>query len=363
MAGEDPEMFFNYYRMTPRTFEELLARLRPELQRRPVTGYLSPGERLAVTVRYLASGQDQRYIAFHFLAAPSTISGVIRNGCRGGGGWEELHSEVIPPLCEETWRRVARGFEEEWQFPNCIGALDGKHCAVQGGGGGESNWFNYKESFSMVLLAMCDAQYKFLWVDIGGRGRRGDGGLFFQSTLDEGLRLGTLSVPGPRAPVDGWPALPHVIVGDAAFRMSMYLMTPFEGRFLTDDKNIFNYKLSRARRCIENAFGTMSARWRVLRRTLLASVAVACLHNLLMGNEENLPPDRRRYNPPGYVDREDEEGRIIPGQWREDAGEDVPQDINVGDEEGDEDEGAKEARESFTDYFLGPGSVPWQWRQ
>ena len=124
---------------------------------------------------------------------------------------------------------------------------------------------------------------------------------------------------------------------------------------------------------IENAFGIMNARWRVLRRTLLASqetakaiiLAVVCLHNLLVLNEENVPPGERRYFPPGFVDSEGEDGEIVPGMWRRDVLDgDVPQPVEVDYEEFAAANGFIEGelvRERLMDFFLGPGSVPWQW--
>lgn len=83
----------------------------------------------------------------------------------------------------------------------------------------------------------------------------------------------------------------------------------------------FNYRLSRARRLIENSFGILASRWRILRRAFRASeettenIVQACvaLHNFLM-KKNGL--SRTTYNPPGYIDHEDWQGNVIPGAWR-----------------------------------------------
>lgn len=94
----------------------------------------------------------------------------------------------------------------------------------------------------MVLLAMCDANYKFTYVNAGGRGRRSDGGLFHRSELGERLQTGNLQVPPPATPPGGAVPIPHMIVADDAFGLTPNVMTPFKGELLPDECNIFNYR-------------------------------------------------------------------------------------------------------------------------
>jgi hypothetical protein len=52
---------------------------------------------------------------------------------------------------------IARRFEERWQFPHRIGALDGKHIMIKKPANSGSSFFNYKQTFSVVLMATVDA--------------------------------------------------------------------------------------------------------------------------------------------------------------------------------------------------------------
>lgn len=81
----------------------------------------------------------------------------------------------MPSPTEEMWLNTARRFEERWNFPHCIGAWDGKHIVIQAPPNSGSQFFNYKGTFSIVLLALVDADYKFLAVDVGGFGSNSDG--------------------------------------------------------------------------------------------------------------------------------------------------------------------------------------------
>ena len=111
--------------------------------------------------------------------------------------------------------------------------------------------------------------------------------------------------------------LPYFLLGDEMFALKTWLMKPYPGT-LTRDQRIFNYRLSRGRRTIENAFGILAARWRLFRKAIQESaenvqrytMVCVCLHNYLCQT------DNARYLPTGYVDCEDSSGVIKPGEWR-----------------------------------------------
>ena len=114
------------------------------------------------------------------------------------------------------------------------------------------------------------------------------------------------------------PNLPYVLVGDDIFPLKPWLMKPFPGNGLPELERIYNYRLSRARRVIENAFDIMSAKWRILRRPIKAGIdqvegivkAVVCLHNYLRLT------DNAKYIPAGFVDNEDSSDNVTPGEWQ-----------------------------------------------
>ena len=69
------------------------------------------------------------------------------------------------PKTAEEWRKVARDYYTLWNFPNCLGALDGKRILMNKPANSGSEFFDYKGHFSVILMALVDANYKFLYVD------------------------------------------------------------------------------------------------------------------------------------------------------------------------------------------------------
>ncbi len=97
-------------------------------------------------------------------------------------------------------------------------------------------------------------------MDIGGSGRRGDGGVFKDSMFGEKLHEKKMNLPDPaKLTPDGSP-LPYVLVGDEAYQLTDYLLKPYPRSSLNKYRRIFNYRLSRARRTIENTFGILVSR-------------------------------------------------------------------------------------------------------
>ncbi|KAJ4933992.1 hypothetical protein JOQ06_006800, partial [Pogonophryne albipinna] len=121
---------------------------------------------------YLATGDSYRTIAFSYRVGHATVAVIVKEVA--GAIWTALVEETMPVPQMEDWRAIAAGFQERWDFPNCVGAIDGKHVVIQAPANSGSLYFNYKCTYSLVLLAVVDAEYLFRVVDVGGFGRSGD---------------------------------------------------------------------------------------------------------------------------------------------------------------------------------------------
>ena len=210
----------------------------------------------------------------------------------------------------------------------------------------------------MLLLALVDANYRFLYVDVGAPGRAGDAGVFASSSLKQALERNTLNLP-PAKTIEGIPCpVNYHIVGDDAFPLSKNIMKPYPQRNLDRAKRIFNYRLSRARRVVENAFGILANRFRLFLTTIKLSndkvvsliLAACCLHNFMVETNKHT-----------YLSVQDVENTdqhiIATGTRRNDpplTGLSTSSDRNPA-------HIAKQQRKELTDYFMSNlGSVPWQ---
>lgn len=193
------------------------------------------------------------------------------------------------PDTEAEWRAVAQEFEKRWQYPNCIGALDGKHILIRPPNNSGSYYYNYKGTHSIILLAMVNANYEFIYADIGTNGRASDGAAWDNSNLKLAIENNSLHIPEPSILPGSDKCLPFIITGDDAFPLKTYLLKPFPFRNQDHQRRVFSYRLSRARRTVESAFGILANRWRVLLNPIqlepkkVETVVMACLilHNLL----------------------------------------------------------------------------------
>lgn len=104
----------------------------------------------------------------------STIGYIIKRVCTAI--WEILKEECFPELTHEQWKKIADCFYQRTQFPNCIGAIDGKHVRIVKPKLSGSLIYNYKNYYSILLLA--DADYKFVYIDVGAFGKDADSTIF-----------------------------------------------------------------------------------------------------------------------------------------------------------------------------------------
>ena len=137
---------------------------------------------------------------------------------------------------EDGWKAISKESNEECNFPHCLGALDGKHIAMECPHSGGSAYFNHKNVHNIVLMAICDAKYCFTLVDIGGYGRENDAGLLSQSPFGQALEIGRGKLGNPGPEQVGSFDLPYVFVGDEIFSLKPWLMKPFPGRNLEEKR-------------------------------------------------------------------------------------------------------------------------------
>lgn len=178
-----------------------------------------------------------------------------------------------------------------WNFPHCLGSLDGKHVQIVAPHNSGSMFYNYKGTHSTVLLVVADAKYNVIYADVGCQGRISDGGVFSCTTLSKKIKTGKLDFPPPQTLPGRAIQVPVLFVADDAFALSPIIMKPYPGQKSgsSSPERIFNYRLSRARRIVKNVFGILSARFRVLLITInlhpdkVESVVLSCvyLHNFL----------------------------------------------------------------------------------
>jgi len=169
--------------------------------------------------------------------------------------------------------------------------VDGKHVNIEAPANSGSVYFNYKKTFSVILLALVDANYNFIMIDVGSFGRSSDGGIFSHSALGKRMENGSLNIPPdsclPRTNIEA----PFVIIGDEAFPLQTYSMRPYPERQSSGNgfMTYFNNRLSRDRRISENSFGILAQKFRIFLRTIKSPpenvdyiISTACvLHNFI----------------------------------------------------------------------------------
>jgi hypothetical protein len=127
-----------------------------------------------------------------------------------------------------------------------------------------SLFFNYKQFFSIVLQGVADSESRFIFINIGAYGKQSDCGKFSASTVYHFLEGSESTLQKPASFEGSRTEVPVVILGDEAYPLKMSLMKPFARKDLSGEERVFNYKLSRARRCVQCAFGSLTAKRRLL---------------------------------------------------------------------------------------------------
>ncbi|XP_031327285.1 putative nuclease HARBI1 [Photinus pyralis] len=211
----DEKEFFSYTRMTPAMFDHLLMLVEPKVRKHPSRkNALCPSFRLCLTLHYLAEGCSMKEISRNYYIGKATAHVIIREICTVL--WDVLKDIYIPEPTIERMVEVSKGFYRRWNMPNCLGALDGKHVSIQAPYHSGSEYFSYKKSFSLVLMAACDSYYKFIYVDIAAPGSLHDSYIFRQSNFGRAFLSNEFEDRLPQAKVlpNSNIVLPYFLVAD-----------------------------------------------------------------------------------------------------------------------------------------------------
>ena len=137
-------------------------------------------------------------------------------------------------------------FGRLWNFHNTLGAVDDKHVALKAHNKSESMSYNYKGFFSVVVMAVVDARYRFIFVDIGCNGSCNDAVIFQDTNIYEAIMTKTVELPRPKSLPQNDVPISYFFLGDDAFSLRNWIIKPFPRCGLSYEQLIFNYRFSQA---------------------------------------------------------------------------------------------------------------------
>ena len=144
LSMEDTNGFKEMMRMSYEDFLYILNLIEKDITPKQILGgqkVINAKSRLILAIRFLATGESYRSLRFQFRISTPAISYIINDVCSA------VNTNLAPlflkfPSTVEEWKEISRKFEERWQFPNCIGAIDGKHIVMQPPPDAGSHYYN-----------------------------------------------------------------------------------------------------------------------------------------------------------------------------------------------------------------------------
>ena len=282
-----PNDWIENFRMSNSTFTYLCNELRPSIQKRDTVmrKAISVEQRIAITLWRLATTTDYRTIGHLFGVSKTAVCLIAKEVC--SAIVEVLLPRYIKVPTGDSLKEVIHGFKHKWGFPQCAGAVDGTHISIMSPRDFPADYFNRKGWHSIIMQGMVDHLYRFTDIYIGWPGRVHDARVFGNSTLYQKGVNGTLFPEWTKTIAQE--EIPLVVLGDPAYPLLPWVMKPYiDNGHLSRDQRRFNYRLSRARVVVEDAYGRLKGRWRCLSKRndteisdLPELIAACCvLHNL-----------------------------------------------------------------------------------
>ncbi|CAI5995520.1 unnamed protein product [Closterium sp. NIES-64] len=204
-----------------------------------------------IPIKYLASGISYVDMSYLFGVSKTLCHEVV-----------DVFLTEFPSIFKAAWVRfptreelpeMAREFAAIKGVPAVVGAVDGTHIHMKGMEGHRAEYWTRKSAYAVQLQLTCDARGRIWDYLIGYPGSAHDMRVFKESALLERLHNGDIA--------------PYQIVGDAAYPLREYCLTPLHaprGEDLMDDwAQCFNYCQSTTRMAVERCIGAFKGRWRI----------------------------------------------------------------------------------------------------
>lgn len=295
--------FESVFRISRKTFSYICSLVKEDMMAKATNIYdingkpLSLNDQVAIALRRLSSGESLCSIGDSFKINQSTVSHAT---WRFVESMEErgLH-HLRWPSTETEMEGIKSKFEKIRGLPNCCGAIDTTHILMTLPTMDSSNgtvWLDYEKNCSMILQAVVDPEMRFRSIITGWPGSLNDELVLrssgFYKLCEEGKMLN-----GRKMVLSEETDLPEYIVGDAAFPLLPWLLTPYRGRGLSDFQSDFNKRLAATRMVAQRALARLKEMWRIIQgimwkpdKNRLPRIILVCciLHNIVIDMEDEM---------------------------------------------------------------------------
>ncbi|XP_052415715.1 uncharacterized protein zgc:113227 isoform X1 [Carassius gibelio] len=282
-----PEQFIQNFRVSRESFEYMCYRLKHVLERKNTNFRLClpVKKRIAIALWKLATGNEYRSVSQLFGVGVSTVFNCVQDFCNA------VIKVLLPVHIKfpdsKRLKEMADVFENRWNLPQCVGAIDGSHIPIIAPEKYPRDYFNRKGWHSIVMQAVVDGNGLFWDLCVGHPGSVHDARVLRESYLWKMLNDGH-PLKQSKAHISGCD-VGYYLIGDSAYPLQNWLMKPFpDTGGLTPQQQRFNIRLSSARSVVDSSFGRLKARWKCLLKRndckleLIKKMVLTCcvLHNI-----------------------------------------------------------------------------------
>ena len=303
IMDDDNERFQKLFRVSVRTFNYLCDMVRVDMEKKtPISFHgirgwkLEVDKQVAMSLHRLATGDPLLSILEMFGVSPATVSKSVKNFILAMLLRGKHHLQWPTP---ENLEIVKRKFEHVWGIPQACGAIDCTHVEIELPKNAQSTDFYDKDhDYSYVVQAIVDSEMQFLDIFAGFPGVVHDDRVLKNSGFYKAVEEGQL-LNGPKRQIQGiW--IPELIIGDAGYTQSEWMLVPLPGRNLHGLHESYNHKHSSTRIIVERAFGRLKGVWRILYKPMWSPneamvpklIYVCCiLHNILLEFNDTIDED------------------------------------------------------------------------